>query len=118
MEYEPKISDAEAIIGTIICLIADVLSIIPVVNWVVWIFMAPSLWFYFKMKGVQSRYALIGSIIEVIPIISILPGYTVEWLVAVYMDRHPNSKLAQVTGVASKINIKNPKRALPIPTQK
>ncbi len=118
MEYEPKISTAEVILGTIVCLIADLLSIIPVINWVVWIIMAPSLWLYFKMKGIPRRYALIGIIIEVIPIISILPGYTVEWLVAVYMDRHPDSKLAKVANAASVVNIKNPKRALPVSTPK
>ncbi len=118
MENEPKISTPEAILWIILAVIADLLSIIPVVNWIVWIIMVPATWLYFKMKGVQSKYAAIGSIIEVIPVISALPGYTVEMIVAIYMDRHPNSKLAKVANAASAVNIKNPKKALSVPAQK
>lgn len=113
MEHEPKISTAEAMLWVLVCIIADIISIVPIINWIVWIIMFPATWMYFKSKGVQSQTALVGSIIEVIPVLSILPGYTVEMLVAIYMDRHPKGQLAKVASIASVANIKNPKRTLP-----
>lgn len=113
MEHEPRISTAEAIIWILVCILADIISIIPIVNWLVWIIMFPATWMYFKSKGVQSQTALVGSIIEVIPVLSVLPGYTVEMIMAIYMDRHP--RVAAVTAKAAAITptIRNPKKALP-----
>ncbi len=114
MQNEPKISTPEAFIWVTVCIIADVLSIFPAVNLIVWVIMAPSQWLYLKTKGVQSQRALISSIIEIIPGLSVLPAYTFGAIITIYLDRHPEQ--AEKLQVVQKI--KKPKGSIPAPAPK
>ena len=84
-----KISTAEAILLIMVGLVADLINWVPIVNWVVAIFMFPITQIYFRMKGIRSNYSLISNLIELIPIVSVLPAYTIAMVATIYVDRHP-----------------------------
>ncbi|MBA3551212.1 hypothetical protein H0W32_03330 [Patescibacteria group bacterium] len=94
--YTPRnrISQKQAVALIIVALIFDILSLIPVVNWIVWILNWLTFPLWFKLHGVSyihgKRLALAGlsSIIEIIPFLSILPGYTVSMILMVRNVRH------------------------------
>ncbi len=85
----PKISTTEAVFLILAGIIADLINWIPVVNWVVAAVMFPITQIYFRIKGVRGHYALIGNILELIPVLSVLPAYTLAMAATVYLDRHP-----------------------------
>ncbi|MEK9186342.1 MAG: hypothetical protein AAB885_02015 [Patescibacteria group bacterium] len=85
----PKISTTEAMFLIMAGVVADLINWIPVVNWIVAIFMFPITQLYFRMKGVRGQYALIGNIMELIPGLSVLPAYTIAMVATIYLDRHP-----------------------------
>ena len=89
MENQPKISTTEAVFLIMAAIIADSINWIPVVNWIVAAVMFPVTQIYFRMKGVKATYALVGNIIEMIPILSALPAYTFSIAAVIYFDRHP-----------------------------
>ena len=84
-----KISTAEAILLIMVGLVADLINWVPIVNWVVAIFMFPITQIYFRMKGIRGNYSLISNLIELIPIVSVLPAYTIAMVATIYVDRHP-----------------------------
>ncbi len=94
--YTPRnrISKKQAVALMIVALVFDILSLIPVVNWIVWILNWIIFPLWFKLQGVSyikgKRLALAGlsSIIEIIPILSILPGYTVSMIFMIRNVRH------------------------------
>lgn len=88
-EQQPKISTPEAILILMITVIADLISIIPVINWLVSVVMFPVTQFYLRMKGLKGTTMLIGNIIELIPGLSALPAYTTAMTITIYIDRHP-----------------------------
>ena len=89
MEQQPKISTPEAVLILMVTAIADLISIIPLMNWLVSVIMFPVTQFYLRLKGIKGMYMLIGNVIEVIPVLSALPGYTVAMAITIYVDRHP-----------------------------
>ena len=95
-----KISTAEAILLIMVGLVADLINWVPIVNWVVAIFMFPITQIYFRMKGIRGNYSLICNLIELIPVVSVLPAYTTAMVATVYMDRHPEL-LEKVSKVAA-----------------
>jgi len=101
---QPKISTPEAILILMITAIADLISIIPLVNWLVSVVMFPVTQFYLRLKGIKGTYMVIGNIIELIPILSALPAYTTAMAITIYVDRHP--KLAMV--IQKTASSKNP----------
>lgn len=88
-EQQPKISTPEAILILMLTLIADLISVIPIVNWLVSIIMFPATQFYLRLKGIKSLYMTIGNVIELIPVLSALPAYTTAMAITIYVDRHP-----------------------------
>lgn len=100
---EPKISTVEIIFLLFATLIADLLSVVPIFNWVVSAVMFPTMQFYLKMKGVSGAYALVGNVIELIPVLSILPAYTAAILMTIYIDRHPTSLVAKTVEKVTKV---------------
>lgn len=107
MENQPKISTPEAILILMVTVIADLISIIPLVNWLASAVMFPVTQFYLRLKGIKGTYMMIGNVIELIPILSALPAYTTAMAITIYVDRHP--KLAakvQTMSFAGKTNAK------------
>ena len=88
-EQQPKISTPEAILILMVTAIADLISIIPLVNWLASIVMFPVTQFYLRLKGIKGMYMMIGNVIELIPILSALPAYTTMMAITIYVDRHP-----------------------------
>jgi hypothetical protein len=101
MEHQPKISIPEAMLLMIIAIIADLIGWIPIVNWVVAIFMFPITQLYFRLKGVKGFFSLIGNLAELIPVISALPAYTFSIGATLLIDRSPRlqEKLTKTTGI-------------------
>ncbi len=91
-------------------IIADLLSIIPVVNILVAIVMGAITQIYFRFKNVASGASLVGSLIELFPVLSVIPAHIASILLTIYIDRHPDSKLA--TTAEKVVAIKNPKGSL------
>lgn len=87
--HEPKISNVEVFFLLVLALIADLLSIIPIVNIIVGIFALIIGQFYYRVKGVKPHYALVGNLIEFIPFLSILPTYIASTAATIYFDRKP-----------------------------
>ncbi len=110
MQPEPKISAVEILIITPICVLADILDIIPALNVLVGVVMIPLSYLYCLFRGVPNGRLLITGLLGIIPVLSILPNYTVGFLLTVYQDRNPESALATVANKTS--NIKTPKGAL------
>ena len=110
METEPKISVVEIIVLLFFGIIADLLSIIPVVNILVAIVMGAITQIYFRFKNVASGASLVGSLIELFPVLSVIPAHIASILLTIYIDRHPDSKLA--TTAEKVVAIKNPKGSL------
>lgn len=107
-EQQPKISTPEAILILMITVIADLISIIPVINWLVSVVMFPVTQFYLRMKGIKGTYMLVGNVIELIPVLSVLPGYTTAMAITIYVDRHPQltAKIQKMPLVVGKTNAK------------
>ncbi len=76
-----------ALISTSI--VIDILSIIPIVNWIVWVlnWIIFPIWLKFLgvsyLKAKRLGAALTGAVIELIPVLSILPGYTVSMILII-----------------------------------
>ena len=96
-EQESKISESQKwlMFGTAIFFdVISLISLIPIIGWVlgwvVWAFAFMTFWLWFKINGLSfskpknllSFFG--GSVIELIPILNILPGWTVMIL---YMTR-------------------------------
>ncbi|MBI5220476.1 MAG: hypothetical protein HY978_01405 [Candidatus Liptonbacteria bacterium] len=92
----PKIPSAEALLVGALILLADILDYIPGVGLGVTDAIAfPSEQIYMRTKGVKGNYALIGNLLELIPVVGdVLPLRTAAFLVTIYVDRHPKSALA------------------------
>jgi len=97
MEHQPKTNIVEIFLVMSVTIIADLISLIPGVNWVVSAIMFPGSQFYFWTRGLRSSYALMGNLVEFIPFISILPAYTAMYAVTFYIDHYPESRLAKAT---------------------
>jgi hypothetical protein len=91
MKEEPELKDATRWLmrGTAILFdLASIVSLVPVVGWILqWIvaiFYNLTFWVWFKMHGISfsnpknlTKY-IMGSLVELIPEIGILPGYSIS----------------------------------------
>lgn len=82
MSQTQEIHFIELFLMLLVAGIFDLISLIPVLNFVVWVFAWLTFWFWFKMKGIslitdKKRLLTVGgvSLIEIIPAISILPSW-------------------------------------------
>lgn len=90
----------------IIGIIADILSIVPGLNVLVAVGMA-GMMFYLKNKGIMPMVNLIAYIAEYIPLVSILPLYTVGLIATIIIDRNPKLSAAVEKAAALK-EVKTP----------
>ena len=68
-------------------IIADLINWIPIVNWVVTLITLPAFQLYFYLKGMRGIYSLVGNAIELVPVLSILPGVTTGIVLAIIFER-------------------------------
>lgn len=95
MENQPKISTVEAFLLIVVAIIADVLSVAPVLNWIAWLGMSGVIIFLKYGKEIMPMGNLVAFIAEFIPFISILPLYTAGIALTIWIDRHPTGVIAQ-----------------------
>lgn len=91
----PQISAIAIALLIIFALIADVLTLIPIINVFVTLTVSPVLYLYWKIKGVPAYPTLIAGAIEIIPVVSMLPSITAGILAVVLIDRFGASKLGK-----------------------
>lgn len=102
---EPKISDAEVLLGVFFLGLVDIVEMIPFLNFlgdfgITDAIVFPFSQIYLRMKGVRGAYMLVGNILELIPVVDWLPIRTATFLITVWVDRHPKVGAA-VQAVAS-----------------
>ncbi|MDO8466989.1 MAG: hypothetical protein Q7S83_02500 [bacterium] len=118
MEHEPKISLAEAFLLVAYIGLTDIIGIILVFFalddfFILDILTFPVTQIYFRIKGVsKAGYDIAMNMAELIPYVGALPLRTIGVLMVISADRNPSGATAQITNVASKINIRNPKGSL------
>jgi len=86
MKHEPKISLPERYFLIVFAVLADLINWIPIVNILVTIIILPAFQFYFIIKGVRGTYSLMGQIMELIPVLSILPSITTGIIITIIID--------------------------------
>jgi hypothetical protein len=79
----------------------DDFFILDVLSW-------PVTWLYFRIKGVNGAYNNIMSIAEVFPYVGALPLKTLGVILVLWMDRHPDGKVARSVDKASVVKLKKP----------
>lgn len=94
MNNQPKINLGEAYFLIAFALIADFINMFPLFNWLVTVITLPAYQFYFRMKGIKGTYSLVGNLIELVPVLSILPALTTVVVATIIITNHP--KLVQV----------------------
>ena len=107
---DKKISTVENVIVSMILIFANIVCAImnftvvlapltPLVNMPVFMGMQ----FYLRMKGIKPNKMLVGSLIEFIPVINILPIDITTWLVTVVTEDKPVKGLGFGKTLTSKI---------------
>ena len=107
MEGEKKIGLPEAILMILIVVFADIFDVVTTIslavpvlgeiltalNWFVDIVVLAIIWIWLIIKGeIGARImitSLIGSLVEFIPLLDVLPIRTVVLLLTIYMINHP-----------------------------
>lgn len=92
-QRQPKISITEAYFLIVFAILADLINWIPILNWAVTIITLPSYQLYFYIKRMRGIHSLIGNLIELIPVLSVLPGITTGIVIAIIIDRMESTKL-------------------------
>ena len=94
MSQTQEIHFIELLLMLLVALIFDLLSLIPILNFVVWVFACLTFWFWFKMKGIslitdKKRLLTVGgvSLIEIIPAISMLPSWIALVLIIYFINK-------------------------------
>ena len=94
MSQTQEIHFIELLLMLLVALIFDLLSLIPILNFVVWVFAWLTFWFWFKMKGIslitdKKRLLTVGgvSLIEIIPAISMLPSWIALVLIIYFINK-------------------------------
>ena len=103
MSHQPKISTVEAFVLVIVAIIADVLSLIPIINWLVWLGMSAVMLYLKFIKGILPASNLIAFLIEFIPGLSALPLYTIGMIATIIIDRRPEGALARAAQKAAQV---------------
>lgn len=101
MENQPKISTVEAFILVVVAVIADILSVIPILNWIAWLGMGAVMLYLKFGKGILPMGNLIAFVAEFIPFVSVLPLYTAGIALTIWVDWRPESAVAQATQKAT-----------------
>src|SRR3989344_3705952 len=115
---DKKISLVDAVIMFIIVLGADLFDafagisgfvpgvgqVIMFINWMVGLTVLAITQFWLIMKGIKGLSYLAGNLVEMIPILNILPIRTATLLVVIYMANHPKiaSKVQMAKGKIAK----------------
>lgn len=94
-EAEPKISGGEIYFLLAFALLADAVNWAPIVNWIVTMVTLPGYQFYFKMRGVNGAWSLGGNLIELIPLVSMLPAVTAGVLATILFDHFAPESVKQ-----------------------
>lgn len=98
-QHEPKLSDADIIIGSVLMLTLDAIDWVELGVPGTDLIGFPLEQLFLSKKGVKGTTALIGNGLELIPGVDYLPLRSIAWLVTAWMDRHPSQfseKLEQV----------------------
>lgn len=92
-QAEPKISAPEIYLLLAFALVADAVNWIPIINWFVTIVTLPGYWLYFKLKGVSGVWSMTGNLVELIPVVSIVPAITFGVLATILIDHFAPGEL-------------------------
>jgi hypothetical protein len=104
-QHEPKLSDADVIIGSVLMLTLDAIDWLQVGIPGTDLVGFPLEQLFLNKKGVKGTTALVGNIIELVPGVDYLPVRSIAWLITAWMDRHPSEfseKMEQVGEVVQK----------------
>ncbi len=100
---EPKIGEALIILGFFAFILLDIVSLIPGVGDLADVPFAISfiITFIFGDFGavIMGTFVAVG-ILKAIPIAQELPWFTIGWIITIWVDRHPKSKLAKIEKAA------------------
>ncbi|MBI2524340.1 hypothetical protein HYW11_04020 [Candidatus Peregrinibacteria bacterium] len=91
----PKISAIEIALLILFAFTADILSLLPIINVLVSLSVTPVLFCYYKIKRVKAYPSLIAGIMEIIPVLSLLPAFTAGVLAVVLIDRFGASRVGK-----------------------
>src|SRR3989344_6893565 len=95
MKNKSKILPMEAYFLIAFAVIADLINWIPVVNWVVTLITLPAFQLYFYLKGMRGIYSLVGNVIELVPVLSILPGVTTGIVLAIVFEKLEETSIGE-----------------------
>lgn len=96
-----KLNDIECFVLIIIGIFADLLNLIPIINILVNLIVAPSLGIYFRMKKIFLGPTIIAGVIEFIPVLSVIPGTTLGIIFTIFYDRFGKKVLKNVPVVST-----------------
>lgn len=100
---EPKIDVTLIVLGFIAFILLDIVSLIPGVGDLADVPYAISfiIAFIFGDFGamIMGTFVVVG-ILKAIPIAQELPWFTIGWIITIWVDQHPSSKLAQAEKLA------------------
>ena len=71
----------------IVGLIADLINLVPFVNILVTLIITPMLVIYFRLKKLPVHTSIATGLLELIPVLSILPGVTLGIIITILIDR-------------------------------
>lgn len=92
MEQTPKFLTVEIFFLVALGLVADAVSIVPYVNILSSLIALIVTQWWFRRKGVKANYALVGNLIDAIPIISVLPALTVTIVAVIIITNRQADK--------------------------
>ncbi len=94
MSQNKEINFIELLLMLLVAGIFDLMSLIPILNFAVWIFAWLTFWFWFKMKGIslvtdKKRLLTVGgvSFIELVPALSALPSWIALILIIYFLNK-------------------------------
>ncbi len=96
---EPKISDAEVLLGISFLGLVDIVEMIPFLNFlgdfgITDAIVFPFSQIYLRMKGAHGTYMLVGNLLELVPVVGWMPIRTAGFIITVWIDRHPKVSAA------------------------
>lgn len=94
MSQSQEINFIELLLMLLVAGVFDLMSLIPILNFAVWVFAWLTFWFWFKMKGIslitdKKRLLTVGgvSFIELIPALSALPSWIALVLIIYFLNK-------------------------------
>lgn len=121
-EYQPKIPGAAVATGFILLGVADMIELTIFMFALDDFLLSDMITFpitqlYLRYKNARGTYSLVTQTVELIPYVGFMPLKSFGWGMVVWVDRHPEGRLAKAAQLVSKVIPKIPMqpKSAPVP---